>query len=1319
MGFFGPGSMSGFATRFNELQDRRDTNRATRAKERAKALQDKQKEAIRLEEQTYKRTRNAVKDFQKNYPFEVIQNMPPSMQQELHKEYTKIHLMTGVSFEQARRNSNAWFGTALGIKQSKAKQDKIKTDKQNLTKYFREVYKGNETPINISLLYKHALEPSKDVRSKVDSFTSKEQAKINKFKANRSRLILNMLKNPQDMLEFGGSNNLLSTYTKRFEEKRRAKVVATNKSDGVRDLTGIAGLSSNLAEQIKVNEKTFELIATGSINPADFGTFPSKQQLSERKGLFYQDFFSTINDKLDDIDFLNDVSDNKSFKRFLNTQLDNWHTSQDTDVPTPEGTRKPASREKLLNHFSNIKTFLGDKTTDPKSLDVLTKDNDGLPVAIGTNNIKNNLQVQLKHAQENMPPQLNNFKVKPEDINTPENVENYKNLVGNTFQKSPLAHSFWMSYSPKAISKLKSQPMQTWFKNNLDHSFTKSANLALALNRYNSNITFRHKTDSEQDLGATPANTKKLFNSIIRNIDGTNNFNSRSEALNNALDTLINFRVINSRLLDDRISKATGIDQTFTPNTHKFDKFGDKHKSNQKEIDKIQKNISNNKTLLDLVTEVLTLTRDENSVEASENISNYFKQGGLNLGLDTFNVSPRRANIIGREGEFIVSLNAAASYLTGTVGAFMKFLSFDDNTKNKLESQLNATRKAYTEDTGKTATIYSTIANGKAYRTNLNAGNQTLLQQLDTRVRTLNENLSKRQNDPVFQKAALIEMNKIALTYRLSGIVQGDSTGGRTISNQDFDVMYKAIWGSSGVASTKRLQLLFSRITNDVHKLDAQKRFRLEGGFNMLQEFGHESSAIKPLSKMVDLHYINEFDITNKNFVHSDRQGAGLGSTRDADVPETLTNIIYKEILKSSKGIQYTTNQQGLKEDFVTAQKKAGNPLYSQLFDLVETISYLKYIPDLPKSQVFSNILESENLTSEKFNNMSTSDQNNLFRKYSPREAYLNRYIKGNVVDSVDLLMDESITNVAKRRQEAIKSFNSKDNKIKIIENFIEDLNTSMLNPQSGKSNLNDKTKNAIVQALLAFQKSVMNEFPDLDDDTLSSRSLKRRNPDGTETILPRARSMEVGTQQFAPVEEMSEDDIPRDLGGLPDSIVDNSKVTNDSAFEYITSNTQEGSYFTNPELDASKKGNIIGYSMMINTLDPTEKELLGGDLKDVTQQQAASAAKYRISTIAQKYKQVIPNFNNIDQSIKNGLISAMYQIGPSFISKFPKMIAALKEGKFDEAAWHYLNNVDEDTNEIYSTIVAKQTPERAKEIANSIGNPETFKPNITQQGGL
>ena len=142
-------------------------------------------------------------------------------------------------------------------------------------------------------------------------------------------------------------------------------------------------------------------------------------------------------------------------------------------------------------------------------------------------------------------------------------------------------------------------------------------------------------------------------------------------------------------------------------------------------------------------------------------------------------------------------------------------------------------------------------------------------------------------------------------------------------------------------------------------------------------------------------------------------------------------------------------------------------------------------------------------------------------------------------------------------------------------------------------------------------------------------------NPDGTETILPRARSMEVGTQQFAPVEEMSEDDIPRDLGGLPDSIVDNSKVTNDSAFEYITSNTQEGSYFTNPELDASKKGNIIGYSMMINTLDPTEKELLGGDLKDVTQQQAASAAKYRISTIAQKYKQVIPNFNNIDQSIK------------------------------------------------------------------------------------
>ena len=45
----------------------------------------------------------------------------------------------------------------------------------------------------------------------------------------------------------------------------------------------------------------------------------------------------------------------------------------------------------------------------------------------------------------------------------------------------------------------------------------------------------------------------------------------------------------------------------------------------------------------------------------------------------------------------------------------------------------------------------------------------------------------------------------------MSGLVQGEATGGRTISNQDFEVMLKALWGTQE-ASKARLQSLLQRI---------------------------------------------------------------------------------------------------------------------------------------------------------------------------------------------------------------------------------------------------------------------------------------------------------------------------------------------------------------------------------------------------------------------------------------------------------------------------------------------------------------------------
>ena len=70
------------------------------------------------------------------------------------------------------------------------------------------------------------------------------------------------------------------------------------------------------------------------------------------------------------------------------------------------------------------------------------------------------------------------------------------------------------------------------------------------------------------------------------------------------------------------------------------------------------------------------------------------------------------------------------------------------------------------------------------------------------KVETLAAKRIKRYDDAVkdgdmsaneAERRKLIELKKIALTYRMSGILQGDSSG-RTISNQDFDVALQAVW---------------------------------------------------------------------------------------------------------------------------------------------------------------------------------------------------------------------------------------------------------------------------------------------------------------------------------------------------------------------------------------------------------------------------------------------------------------------------------------------------------------------------------------------
>ena len=55
----------------------------------------------------------------------------------------------------------------------------------------------------------------------------------------------------------------------------------------------------------------------------------------------------------------------------------------------------------------------------------------------------------------------------------------------------------------------------------------------------------------------------------------------------------------------------------------------------------------------------------------------------------------------------------------------------------------------------------------------------------------------QQQAKRLYLRRTAMMWEKAALTYKLAGYVQGEQTGGRTISNQDFDNIYKALWGGN------------------------------------------------------------------------------------------------------------------------------------------------------------------------------------------------------------------------------------------------------------------------------------------------------------------------------------------------------------------------------------------------------------------------------------------------------------------------------------------------------------------------------------------
>ena len=84
----------------------------------------------------------------------------------------------------------------------------------------------------------------------------------------------------------------------------------------------------------------------------------------------------------------------------------------------------------------------------------------------------------------------------------------------------------------------------------------------------------------------------------------------------------------------------------------------------------------------------------------------------------------------------------------------------------------------------------------------------------------------KEQAKDIYLRRAALMWEKTAITYQLAGLVQGEQTGGRTISNQDFDNIYAALWGGRFFSEESALNAvrLLKFVTNHTQmKLQAQR----------------------------------------------------------------------------------------------------------------------------------------------------------------------------------------------------------------------------------------------------------------------------------------------------------------------------------------------------------------------------------------------------------------------------------------------------------------------------------------------------------------
>jgi len=301
----------------------------------------------------------------------------------------------------------------------------------------------------------------------------------------------------------------------------------------------------------------------------------------------------------------------------------------------------------------------------------------------------------------------------------------------------------------------------------------------------------------------------------------------------------------------DPLQSIVTVDGTATPKETKFKPYRlinlPKNHANHSLVDEFTKAESTMTSLMGDIDDILVFYGSG--------------QNRIKIGNSYRNLSPpiRNSKMLGFEAQYQVELQNWGKKIAGMYRAIKNIVTSERDTH---------------------------FENGRATNPQLSAQNQSRLSWADKRMKQIEDNL-KTTDDAEYRKRSIVEFRKLALTYRLSGMVQGNATGGRTISNQDFEVMFKALWGSEE-ASKSRLLALRDKLASMRAFATVNNILLTHGAYEMLSDqkaHGKMNSLRNELVKRFNAR----FDAIDQEYMDKDQEALKQGAP-DAPVVETPSN---------------------------------------------------------------------------------------------------------------------------------------------------------------------------------------------------------------------------------------------------------------------------------------------------------------------------------------------------------------------------------------------------------------------------------------------